>query len=270
MEIISKIHRRSENNEYCNFNQFGRSFMKNRNPLLQMNRRIFLALAGSGLIAFIAPNLYFADPIITKKRSKKMAHELPQLPYDYNALEPWYDEETLHLHHDKHHAAYITGLNAAEEKAQAMLKAGDFAAARSVAGDLAFHGSGNTLHTIFWTNMKPNGGGNPSGDLAKAIDGAFGSYDAFKGLFIATSNAVQGSGWGVLAYQKADDALVVLGAEKHENATQSGVIPILVLDVWEHAYYLKYQNKRPEWTKTFMEHLVNWDNVAERFKAAKS
>lgn len=243
--------------------------MKDKNPLLQMNRRDFLALSGLGLIAIITPNLAFADLITTEKGVKKMAHELPPLPYDYNALEPWYDEETLHLHHDKHHAAYVTGLNAAEDKVQAMLKSGDFAAARSVAGDLAFHGSGNILHTIFWTNMKPNGGGNPSGKLAEAIDKAFGSYDAFKGLFLATSNAVQGSGWGVLAYRKVDDTLVVLGAEKHENAVQSGVTPILVLDVWEHAYYLKYQNKRPEWTKTFMEHLVNWDNVTERFKAAK-
>lgn len=243
--------------------------MKSKNPMLQMNRRDFLALTGLGLITIITPNLAFADTIQIKKGVKLMAHELPPLPYDYNALEPWYDEATLHLHHDKHHAAYVTGLNAAEEKVQAMLKSGDFAAARSVAGDLAFHGSGNILHTIFWTNMKPNGGGNPSGNLADAINKAFGSFDAFKGLFLATTNAVQGSGWGVLAYNKADDALVILGAEKHENATQSGVIPILVLDVWEHAYYLKYQNKRPEWTKTFIDHLINWDNVAERYKAAK-
>ncbi|MHB1000541.1 MAG: superoxide dismutase [Armatimonadota bacterium] len=199
-----------------------------------------------------------------------MAHELPPLPYDYKALEPYYDEETLHLHHDKHHAAYVTGLNTAEEKVQAMLKSGDFAAARSVAGDLAFHGSGHILHSIFWTNMKPGGGGAPSGELADAINKSFGSYDAFKGLFLATSNAIQGSGWGVLAYRKMDDSLVILGAEKHENLTQWGVQPILVLDVWEHAYYLKYQNKRPEWTKAFMDNLVNWDNVAERYKAAKS
>lgn len=198
-----------------------------------------------------------------------MAHELPPLPYAYDALEPYYDKETLQLHHDKHHAAYVTGLNAAEEKVQAMLKSGDFAGARTAANDQAFHGSGHILHSIFWPNMKPNGGGAPSGELADMINKYFTSYDAFKGLFIATSNAVQGSGWGILAYRQMDDALVILGAEKHENLTQWGVQPLLVLDVWEHAYYLKYQNKRPDWTKTFMEHLVNWDNVAENLKKAK-
>ena len=198
-----------------------------------------------------------------------MTHELPPLPYEYNALEPYYDEETLRLHHDKHHAAYVTGWNAAEDKVSAMLKSGDFKGAKSAAKELAFHGSGDILHTIFWTNMKPGGGGEPSGALADAIARTFGSFDAFKGLFIATANAVEGSGWAVLAYRKMDDGLVVLQAEKHENLTQWGVEPVLVLDVWEHAYYLKYQNKRPEWTKAFIEHLVNWDNVAERLSAAK-
>ena len=198
-----------------------------------------------------------------------MPHELPPLPYDYDALEPYYDKETLTLHHDKHHLAYVNGLNAAEEKVQGMLKSGDFNMAKSVAGDLAFHGSGHILHSVFWTNMKPGGGGSPTGELADAINRQFGSFEAFTGLFLATTNAIQGSGWGILAYRKMDDALVVLGAEKHENLTQWGVIPILVLDVWEHAYYLKYQNKRPDWTKTFMEHLVNWDDVAKRYENAK-
>lgn len=198
-----------------------------------------------------------------------MAHELPPLPYAYDALEPHYDKETLTLHHDKHHAAYVTGLNTAEEKVQAMLKSGDYANARSVDNDLAFHGSGHILHTIFWNNMKPGGGGAPSGELAEAINRSFGNYDSFKNLFLATSNAIQGSGWGVLAYRKFDDTLVILGAEKHENITQWGVQPILVLDVWEHAYYLKYQNRRPEWTSAFMEHLVNWDDVAKRLAEAK-
>lgn len=193
-----------------------------------------------------------------------MPHELPPLPYAYDALEPYYDEETLHLHHDKHHAAYVNGRNAAEEKLKSMLQSGDLAAARTVAGELAFHGSGDLLHTIFWTNMKPDGGGEPSGKLAEAIDKSFGSYEAFKGLFIATANAVQGSGWAILGHRNSDDSLAVLGAEKHENVTEWGIKPILVLDVWEHAYYLKYQNKRPEWTKAFMEHLVNWSNVVQR------
>lgn len=199
-----------------------------------------------------------------------MAHELPPLPYPYDALEPYYDEATLLLHHDKHHAGYVNGLNAAEEKQRVMLQSGDFANTRAVAGELAFHGSGHILHSIFWTNMRPDGGGEPTGELADAINRNFGSVEAFKELFLATANAVHGSGWGILAYRSMDDSLVVLGAEKHENQTQWGVIPILVLDVWEHAYYLKYRNRRPEWTWAFMDHLVNWDDVALRLADAKT
>ena len=194
-----------------------------------------------------------------------MAHELPQLPYAYDALEPYYDEQTVRLHHDMHHAAYVKGLNAAEEKLQGMISAGDWAAVKAVAKEQAFHGSGHILHSIFWTNMKPKGGGAPTGELADAINKGFGGIGAFKGLFAATANAVEGSGWAILAYCKTDKKLVVLQAEKHENLTQWGVVPILVLDVWEHAYYLKYQNKRPEWTKTFMDNLVDWDDVGMRY-----
>ncbi|NIM04813.1 MAG: superoxide dismutase [Armatimonadetes bacterium] len=197
-----------------------------------------------------------------------MPHELPPLPYDYAALEPHYDEQTVRLHHDVHHAAYVKGLNAAEDKLASMIKAGDYAAIKPVCKELSFHGSGHILHSIFWANMTPGGGGVPEGELALAIDGAFGSYDAFKAMFLAAANGVEGSGWGVLAYRSMDEALVVLQAEKHENLTQWGVQPLLVLDVWEHAYYLKYQNRRPEWTKAFMENLVNWKNVGERMAAA--
>ena len=199
-----------------------------------------------------------------------MAHELPPLPYPYNALEPYYDERTLIPHHDKHHASYVKGLNAAEEKVQAMLASGDYANARGVTRELAFDGSGHILHSIFWTNMRPDGGGEPTGMLADAINRDFGNVEAFTGLFLAASDSVQGSGWGILAYNPVFDSLIILGAEKHENLTQWGVIPILALDVWEHAYYLQYQNKRPEWTLAFVDHLVNWDDVAQRLDAAKS
>ena len=198
-----------------------------------------------------------------------MKHELPLLPYAYNALEPHYDEQTLRLHHTKHHAAYVNGLNAAQEKLQAMLKSSDFARAEAMARELAFHGSGHLLHSIFWTNLKPSGGGEPNGPLAAAINAEFGDYPAFKGLFLATANSVKGSGWGILAHRKPDDALVVLQAQTHENLAQWGLTPLLVLDVWEHAYYLKYQNQRPEWTKTFLEHLVNWEDVNQRLLAAR-
>jgi Fe-Mn family superoxide dismutase len=198
-----------------------------------------------------------------------MPHELPPLPYGYGDLEPYYDEQTVRIHHDLHHAGYVKGLNDAEAKLQSALSSNDFAAAKEICKAMAFHGSGHILHSIFWTNMKPKGGGTPSGKLAEAINAAFKGFEGFKSLFLAATNAVEGSGWGILAYRKMDDALVVLQAEKHENLTQWGAVPILVCDVWEHAYYLKYQNKRPEWTKTFIEHLVNWDDVARRLAAAE-
>jgi superoxide dismutase, Fe-Mn family len=235
---------------------------------MEVDRRRFLLLAGMSALATALGRIGIAAP---ERREGEMAtkFELPPLPYAYNALEPYLDEQTVRLHHDKHHAAYVTGLNAAQDKVDAMLKSGDFAQAEAVCRDLAFHGSGNILHTIFWTNMKPEGGGAPAGMIAEAINEQFGGYDQFKGLFLAATNAVKGSGWGILAHRKMDDALVVLQAQVHENLTQWGVQPILVLDVWEHAYYLKYQNVRPDWTKAFMEHLVNWGDVEQRLKAAR-
>lgn len=233
-----------------------------------LHRRDFLRIAGAGFLALQVLDLGLPQSGSAKEEDP-MPHELSPLPYEYNALEPYYDEQTLRLHHDMHHAAYVKGLNAAEDRLAAMLQAGDYAAVKPVCKELAFHGSGHILHSIFWTNMKPGGGGEPAGALADAIKASFGGAQALSGLFVAAANAVEGSGWGILAYRPADSALVVLQAEKHENLTQWGVVPILVLDVWEHAYYLKYQNKRPEWTKTFMEHLVNWDDVAARLAAAR-
>ena len=198
-----------------------------------------------------------------------MAFELPPLPYDYNALEPHYDEQTVRLHHDKHHAGYVTGLNAAVEQVTAMAKSGDFAGAKAAAKAMAFHGSGHILHSIFWTNMKANGGGSPSGDLAGTIKRDFGSQETFTALFTGATNDVEASGWGLLAYRPMDGKLVVLQAERHQDLTQWGVIPVLVCDVWEHAYYLQYENNRLEWVKTFVSHLVNWENVASRLAAAR-
>lgn len=198
-----------------------------------------------------------------------MPFELPPLPYAYNALEPHYDEETLRLHHDKHHAGYVAGLNAAVAQVDAMTSSGDLASAKTAAKALAFHGSGHILHSTFWTNMKPGGGGEPAGELADVIAKQFGSFQAFKGLFLATTNAVEGSGWGILAFCPVTHMLAVLQAEKHENLAVWGLAPILALDVWEHAYYLKYQNRRPDWTQTFMDHLVNWEEVGKRMAEAK-
>ena len=233
-----------------------------------LDRREFLGLAGAGIVA---TQLLGVGAASAQGEGKpRMPHVLPDLPYAYSALEPYLTEQVLKLHHDMHHAAYVKGLNAAEGKVAQMLESGDFANAKPLCKELAFHGSGHILHSILWTNMKPGGGGDPGrGVLNRQLSRDFGSVEAFGKLFLAATNAVEGSGWGILAYRKMDDALVVLQAEKHENLTQWGVTPILVLDVWEHAYYLQYQNKRADWTKAFMDHLVNWDEVEARLKAAR-
>jgi len=233
---------------------------------VKIDRREFLQLTGLSAVALSLGRIGFSAP--EKGEDGAMAHELPALPYAYDALEPYYDAQTVKLHHDIHHAGYIKGWNDAEAQVQAMLKSGDFAGAKAAAKALAFHGSGAILHSIFWTNMKPGGGGAPGGALAAAINAAFGSYDALKGLLLASANAVEGSGWGILAYRKMDDALVVLQAEKHENLTQWGATPLLALDVWEHAYYLKYQNRRPEYAGAWWN-VVNWAAVENRFNALK-
>ena len=194
-----------------------------------------------------------------------MAYQLPDLLYAYDALEPYYDKETLELHHDKHHAGYVAGLNGALERLEAARKSGNMGPIKALSKELAFHGSGHILHSIFWTNMKPGGGGEPSGDLAGQVIKDFGDFAAFKAQFLAASNTVEGSGWGILGWNGQLEKLLVVQAEIHQNLTVQGITPLLVCDVWEHAYYLKYRNRRPEWTSVFIDHLVNWENVAGRF-----
>jgi superoxide dismutase, Fe-Mn family len=192
-----------------------------------------------------------------------MKYELPPLPYASDALEPHYDKATVELHHGKHHLAYVNGLNAALDKLAAARAAGDHALVKHLSREVAFHGGGHILHSIFWTNLKPGGGGKPDGKLAAAIDGSFGSFEAFDKQLRAATNAVEGSGWGVVAASPAGE-LAVLQVEKHQNQVLPGWTPILVIDVWEHAYYLKFQNRRAEWVDAVMNHLVNWADVASR------
>ncbi len=232
-----------------------------------IDRRGFIGAAGMGIAGASVVGLGSAADAANGATSGP--HELPDLPYGYEALEPHYDKETLTIHHDKHHAGYVKGLNSTEAALKAALDAGDFSQSKVLCKAAAFHGSGHILHSLFWGNMKPGGGGEPSGGLAAGISRSFGSFEKFKGLFLAAANSVEGSGWGILAHRGLDDRLVVLQAEKHENLTQWGVSPILVVDVWEHAYYLKYQNRRKDWTATFMDQLVNWDNVAANLDAVR-
>ncbi|MBW3622289.1 MAG: superoxide dismutase [Armatimonadetes bacterium] len=190
---------------------------------------------------------------------------LPPLPYPYNALEPHIDEATMRLHHDKHHLGYVNGLNKALDELAEARRTGDFNLVKHWERELAFHGSGHFLHTLFWLNMGPKGGGTPTGSLAKAISRDFGSFKAFMAHFSAASKQVEASGWGILAYEPIARKLLVSQAEKHQNLTEWGVIPLLVLDVWEHAYYLKYQNDRGKYVDNWWN-VVNWPFVQRRFE----
>jgi superoxide dismutase, Fe-Mn family len=194
-----------------------------------------------------------------------MTHKLPELPYAYNALEPHYDEATVRLHHDAHHKAYVDGLNNAEAKLSEAREKGDFALIKHWERELAFHGSGHLLHTLFWMNMSPDGGGTPTGILLERINQDFGSFEGFKKQFTAAAVAVEGSGWALLVWNSEFGKLEILQAEKHQNLTQWGVVPLLTVDVWEHAYYLKFQNKRAAWIEAWWN-IVNWEDVSQRFQ----
>jgi len=193
---------------------------------------------------------------------------LPPLPYALDALEPFYDRVTLELHHGKHHQGYVVGLNAARERLAAARESGDWALVKHLEREVAFHGGGHFLHSLFWHSLTPGGGGAAEGVLAEAIARDFGSFPACDAQLRAASNAVEGSGWGALAVEPGTGRLAVLQIEKHQNQVLPGWLPILVIDVWEHAYYLKYQNRRGEWVDAVMGHLANWPGAATRYRRA--
>jgi Fe-Mn family superoxide dismutase len=198
-------------------------------------------------------------------------YHLPPLPYGYADLEPFIDAQTMKLHHDLHHAGYVNGANAAVAELEQIRRAGGDAIqqVRAVTLNLAFNLSGHLLHELFWTCLKKDGGGTPPADssVGKLIVRDFGTAEAFRANLAAVAAQVQGSGWAVLAYEPLAQRLLVLQAEKHENTAVWGAVPLLVLDVWEHAYYLKYQNKRTEYIKAFME-IINWATVEQRLQIA--
>jgi len=197
-------------------------------------------------------------------------YRLPELPYAYNALEPYIDEATMRLHHGKHHAAYVNGLNAAMKKLEEARAKGDFSSVQALSKLVAFHGSGHVMHCIFWEVMCPKEKSKEpeSGALHEAITASFGSMGAFKKHFSEAAKAVEGNGWAVLAYEPLGKRLVVLQAENHQKLTIQGSAPLLVLDVWEHAYYLKYQNNRAGYVEAWWN-VVNWSEVERRFLSAK-
>jgi Fe-Mn family superoxide dismutase len=200
-------------------------------------------------------------------------HELPPLPYAYDALEPYIDELTMRIHHDKHHQAYVDNLNAALEKHPALqdksveeLVKNLDAVPEDIRTAVRNHGGGHFNHTMFWLIMGPNGGGEPGGKLGEAIQAAFGSFESFKEQFNKAAMGRFGSGWAWLCVD-AKKNLVITSTANQDTPLADGLIPILGLDVWEHAYYLKYQNRRGEYVQAWWN-VVNWGEVATRFEAA--
>ena len=195
-------------------------------------------------------------------------YELPDLPYDYDALEPHIDSRIMELHHDAHHQGYVDGANAALEELQSMRESGDFGDAKAVERSLAFNLSGHVNHSVFWGNMSPDGGGEPGGELADKIEEDFGSVENLKDQFSAAASSVEGSGWGMLVYENVADKLMTIQAENHNNRAVQGSRPLLVCDVWEHAFYLQYENNKGEYIDNWWE-VVDWDNVAEQYDRAQ-
>lgn len=200
-------------------------------------------------------------------------YELPALPYANNALEPHIDEQTMMIHHDRHHATYVNNLNAALEgldelssKSVEELVANLDEVPENVRTAVRNNGGGHANHSLFWTILAPNAGGAPTGEVAEAINAAFGSYDSFKDQFAKAATGRFGSGWAWLVVDNGE--LAITSTPNQDSPLMEGKTPILGLDVWEHAYYLKYQNKRPDYINAFFN-VVNWDEVNKRYQAAK-
>ncbi len=198
-------------------------------------------------------------------------HQLPDLPYDFQALEPVISAEIMQLHYSKHHAAYVANLNIALEKYKEAEGKQDLSAMIALEPAIRFNGGGHVNHSVFWTNLAPvgKGGGElPGGDLAKALQETFGSIESFIEKFSALTVGIQGSGWGWLGYHKANQKLVMTTCNNQDPLSTQGLIPLLGIDVWEHAYYLQYKNVRAEYVKNIWK-IIHWKNVEQRFTEAK-
>ncbi|WKK60531.1 superoxide dismutase [Corynebacterium sp. P3-F1] len=197
-------------------------------------------------------------------------YELPDLPYAYDALEPHISAEIMELHHDKHHATYVKGANAALEALEAERNGeANPDKLRALSKNLAFNLGGHTNHSIFWKNMSPNGGGQPAGELAEAINRDFGSFEGFQKQFEGVATSLQGSGWAVLGYDHIAGRLIIQQLTDQQGNVSVDFTPVLMLDMWEHAYYLQYKNVKADYAKAFLN-VVNWDDVAERYAKASA
>jgi len=196
-------------------------------------------------------------------------YTLPDLPYDYAALEPHISGRIMQLHHDKHHAAYVAGANAALAKLAEARETGNLDAVNLHEKNLAFNLGGHVNHSVFWANLSPDGGDKPIGELAAAIDEFFGSFEAFQKHFTAAAAGVQGSGWSILAWDSIGARLVVVQLYDQQSNIALGLVPVVMLDVWEHAYYLDYLNVRADYIKAWWN-IVNWADAAARFTRART
>jgi Fe-Mn family superoxide dismutase len=192
-------------------------------------------------------------------------YSLPDLPYDYAALEPHISGQILELHHDKHHAAYVKGANDTLDKLADAREKGEFGAIVGLEKALAFNLSGHILHSLYWKNLSPDGGGQPEGALAEAIKSDFGGFDGFKSQLTQATSTIQGSGWGVLAYDPLGKRLLVQQVYDHQGNVGVGNPPLLVFDAWEHAFYLQYKNVKADYVSALWN-IVNWADVAERYQ----
>ena len=198
-----------------------------------------------------------------------MTYTLPELDYDYSALEPHISAQIMELHHSKHHQAYVTGANTALEKLAEARETGNFAAINKLEKDLAFHLGGHVNHSVFWKNMSPEGGGEPDGDLAAAIEEFFGGFEGFQKQFNEVANGIQGSGWSMLVWDTLGQRLNINQLFDQQGNLPVGQLPILQLDRWEHAFYLQYKNVKGDYVKAWWN-VVNWADVAKRLDAARA
>ena len=193
---------------------------------------------------------------------------LPDLEYDFGALEPHISARIMELHHGKHHRAYVDGANKTLERLQEARQKGNFDTVGALEQDLAFNVSGHVLHSLFWRNLAPKSGGKPTGELAQAIDRHFGSFDAFKQQLSKTAATIMGSGWAALMWDTLAAQLIITQIHDHQSSTIQGAVPLLVLDAWEHAYYLQYQNEKAKFFDAVWN-VWNWSDVAARFNDAR-
>jgi len=235
-----------------------------------MDRKFFLksgAIIGASLVT--ANNAFtqnLTDNPIDKLVDVNGNYIHQALPYNENFLEPYMDAETMHLHYTFHHGGAVKAANKDMQMIKKALDENNLETVDYWTKKLSYHFSSHVLHSIFWTNLS-NKSALPTGDLLKRIEKDFGSYEKLKGYLAKTSKDLDGNGWGILGYQPYSDKLTILQCENHEKLTQWGVIPLLVLDVWEHAYYLKYKNKRTDFVDALFN-IINWDNVAQRLETA--